>query len=660
MMQGQDPAVTLVNGVYHLVQSAGGINLRRSSTIAGLSTAVKTTIYSPGCPSLWAPELHWMSNHWYIYYSCNDDPNHRVFVAESQSTSATGSYTDRGILFTNYWNIDGSVFNYSGQLYFICSGRETSTASQKLYIAPMSNPYTLSGPLTLLSQPDQSWERNGAVNEGPWAFQRNGRLFIVYSASGCWTDDYCLGLLTLTGTNILARTSWSKSGPVFTKQPGAYGPGHNSVVTDSAGQWWNIYHANNNPGERCSSLRRIRAQRIYWDANNMPYFGAPVPTGSIVNEDPDFLAARYELTQTSGTNAAGSGCTPPGGLVGIPVWTNPGLKFRGTNDYVDCGSKVGNDVQAALTLAAWIKPDAFVSWEGIITKGTNASPYALQLWSDGSVRFTANWGSPSAGVGSGSWNSNSKVPLGQWRHVAVTYDGATIRFYVNGVLDSYQPAVVLRFGVANEPLVLGADFPGGVEYFHGTILDARVYGRALSIEQINAIVGVNHPPTFTPVPTQAITAGQTLSITNTVTDLDIPPQNFTFSLLSGPAGASVNSSNGVFRWRPTVAQSPSTNPVALFVSDSGQPSLAATQSFQINVLRPAPPRFSAPEIVAGAFRASITGDSGPDYLVYASTNLALPGWSLMWTTNPPALPFTFTDPLGSNFVQRYFRIQLGP
>ena len=41
-----------------------------------------------------------------------------------------------------------------------------------------------------------------------------------------------LGLLTFTGSDILSSGSWTKTGPVFTKQPGAYGPGHNAVVVD--------------------------------------------------------------------------------------------------------------------------------------------------------------------------------------------------------------------------------------------------------------------------------------------------------------------------------------------------------------------------------------------------------------------------------------------
>jgi phosphate transport system permease protein len=66
--------------------------------------------------------------------------------------------------------------------------------------------------------------------------------------------------------------------------------------------------------------------------------------------------------------------------------------------------------------------------------------------------------------------------------------------YINGVLDANQPVVAMRFGMANEPLVIGADFPGGDEYFNGTIRDARVYGRALTGVEITALATVMAVP----------------------------------------------------------------------------------------------------------------------------------------------------------------------
>jgi len=661
MMQGQDPTVVFKDGLYNLVQSDGcNLRLRRSPTLGGLATAANPVIYSPGCSEVWAPEIHWLGNRWYVYYTLNTNPgtgglDRRGFVAESQGASPYGPYTNRGILFNDYWNIDGNVFTWSNQLYYVFSG-EPIPGQQKIFVAPMSNPYTLSGPPVLLSTPTQPWETIGTpdVNEGPWGFERDGRLFIVYSASGCWTDDYTLGLLTLTGQDPLNAGSWTKSGPVFTQKPGAHGPGHNSLVQDSAGQWWNIYHANNNPGEGCGGLRQIRAQRIFWNTAGLPDFGSPVPVGSVINEDADFLVARFPLAETVGTTAISTVCGRTGTVMGAGTWANPGLIFNGVNTFVDCGSALGNDVQHALTLAAWVRPNAFGDWAGILAKGITVSPYAMQTWGDGSLRFTANWGLPPGSAGEGSWNSTAKLAQGTWQHVAVTYDGEWVRFFINGVPDANQPQYSMRFGVVNESLVIGADLPGGDEYFNGTIRDARVYGRALSQAEIQAMV--NRPPVLTPVPPVSMVAGQTLVLTNTASDPDLPPQTLTFDLLAAPPGSSIAADSGVLTWPSTLADAGSTNPVTVRVTDNGTPNLSATQSFTVTARLPLQPVLGDVEIDGASLGFYVSGDPGVDYGVWNSSNLL--DWSVSFITNPAVTPFRLSVPADPSIPREYFLLKV--
>jgi GH43 family beta-xylosidase len=666
MMQGQDPEVEFRNGLFNLVQSDGcNIHLRQSATMGGLVTALDQIILSPGCSNAWAPEIHWFTNNWYVYYSLGnpDHPNHRVYVAQSQGASAAGPYTILGILYNGYWNIDGSMFAATnGQLYFIFSG-SPSGSQQNIYIAPMSNPYTLSGPPVQISAPTLSWETVGtppSVNEGPFGFTHNGRTFIDYSASGCWTDSYCLGLLTLTGTNLLDPAAWIKSGPVFGQQVGAYAPGHNGIFADTYGQSWNIYHANNLSGQGCGGYRQLRIQRLAWNASNSPVFGSPVPIGSWISDDTNFLAAQIPLTETNGTTATNLMFGMHGTLVGSPVWMNPGLKLNGVADYVDCGAPIGNDVQTALTLAAWIRADAFVDWAAIIGKGTNTEPYAMQIWHDGSLRFTANWGSPGGSIGGGSWNSNFKMAANTWYHVAITYDGVTVRFYLNDQLDTYQPAATLQFGVVNEPLILGADLPGGHEFFPGTIRDARVYGRVLSGTEILALM--NHPPRFASAPASyTLLAGRTLTVPNPAVDTDQPPQTLTWSLVSPPLGAAINRSNGIFSWRPAIAQSPSTNAIAVQVADNGTPVMSATQNLTITVRQPQLPTLNTLGISNNFFSFAVSGDAGPDYVLETSTNLSnSSAWSPTATNSSATTSFDWTDPGRATLDQKYYRVRLAP
>jgi GH43 family beta-xylosidase len=119
------------------------------------------------------------------------------------------------------------------------------------------------------------------VNEGPQLLQNGKKCFIVYSASGCWTDFYALGLLSFTGKkNLLDSTKWKKSPqPLFkqSKENGVYAPGHNSFFKSPDGKEdWILYHANSLPGQGCGSHRSPRAQKFTWNKDGTPYFGKPV------------------------------------------------------------------------------------------------------------------------------------------------------------------------------------------------------------------------------------------------------------------------------------------------------------------------------------------------------------------------------------------------
>jgi hypothetical protein len=70
------------------------------------------------------------------------------------------------------------------------------------------------------------------------------------------------------------------------------------------------------------------------------------------------------------------------------------------------------------------------------------------------------------------------MPPGEWTHIAVTYDGRTRRYYVNGQLDLETDANAGPLAPAdNLPLFIGADRDGGY-YFHGLIDEVR--GKNLS------------------------------------------------------------------------------------------------------------------------------------------------------------------------------------
>lgn len=305
LMNGADPSVFQKDGVYYYLQTNGvSISLWSTTAMSKIATAVPKIVYTPtsgaqNSRNVWAPELHFLDGKWYIYYTAGngEDVSQRTWVLENSSADpTTGTWVDKGRIFsadTDFWAIDGSVLEVNGNRFFMWCGRPDVTnqnLTQNIYIAKMSNPYTIEGNAAMLTAPEFNWERNGfGVNEGPQALiSPDNKTFIIYSASYCGTDDYALGQLALkAGGNPLVKADWTKSTqPVFTKLPqsNAFGPGHNSFFKSPDGkEYWLIYHANSATNQGCADRRNIRMQKFTFKADGNPDFGVPVATGLAIS-----------------------------------------------------------------------------------------------------------------------------------------------------------------------------------------------------------------------------------------------------------------------------------------------------------------------------------------------------------------------------------------
>lgn len=293
---GADPSVWYGNGLYYLVQSDGAasINLRASSTMAGLGSASPRTIWrapagTDHSAQTWAPEIENLNGQWVIYYAADDgnNNNHRIFAIKANSSDPMGSWSFIGKIAdsTNQWAIDPTVFYYNTAWWMLWSGTPTGNggnAPQQIYIAHMSDPFHIDQDYRrLIANPDQSWETSvAAIEEGPEAWIHNGKLTIVYNANASWTDSYALGELVYNGGDMTTYQSYTKRGPVFKSANGVYGPGGESIpVPGSNGVTWNIYHGDTSSGAGWNG-RKIFAQPMSWNTDNTPNFGAPTGLSS--------------------------------------------------------------------------------------------------------------------------------------------------------------------------------------------------------------------------------------------------------------------------------------------------------------------------------------------------------------------------------------------
>ncbi|MVN21067.1 glycoside hydrolase family 43 protein [Mucilaginibacter arboris] len=304
---GADPYSFYKNGYYYYTNTLqDSLVLWKTKTLADLKTAEHKTIWVPPAGTayskeIWAPEFHFIKGKWYAYFAADDGNNnhHRTYVLENASADPfKGKWVFKGKVAapSDKWSIDSDVFFQNGQQFMVWAGWEGDVnGQQNIYIAKMKNPLTISGKRVKISSPQYSWEENGDlhdpnnpphvnVNEGPQYLKHGHKIFIIYSASGCWTDFYALGMLTASAkSNLLNPASWKKSPkPVFKQSPenGVYAPGHNSFFKSPDGtEDWILYHANSEPNQGCGRDRSPRAQKFTWTKTGMPYFGLPVKTG---------------------------------------------------------------------------------------------------------------------------------------------------------------------------------------------------------------------------------------------------------------------------------------------------------------------------------------------------------------------------------------------
>lgn len=92
---------------------------------------------------------------------------------------------------------------------------------------------------------------------------------------------------------------------------------------------------------------------------------------------------------------------------------------------------------------------------------------------------------------------------------------------------------------------------------------------------------INHAPVIQTIGNKTINAGDILKVQVVATDSDVPAQILTYSLISAPSGAVINSSSGEIQWVAAQASSPANFQVK--VTDNGTPALTASTSFSVTV-----------------------------------------------------------------------------
>jgi Concanavalin A-like lectin/glucanases superfamily len=217
------------------------------------------------------------------------------------------------------------------------------------------------------------------------------------------------------------------------------------------------------------------------------------------------LVAAYSFNEGAGSTAADASGNGHTGTIINAVWTKSGkygnaLVFNGHDALVTIADAAALHLTTGMTLEAWVNPFAIPQanciptstcyWMDVIHKDSDR--YYIEASSNQNEEpeaggiFVRPWTLLHFHSRSGKHilYGRSALPLNTWTHLALTYDGAMLRFYVNGAVVSSSPES-FALTTSTNPLCIGGD-PTQGQFFNGIIDEVRIYSVALTGAQIQS------------------------------------------------------------------------------------------------------------------------------------------------------------------------------
>jgi parallel beta-helix repeat protein len=221
----------------------------------------------------------------------------------------------------------------------------------------------------------------------------------------------------------------------------------------------------------------------------------------------------WQMEENGGTVLVdGSSQGNNGAFTGTPSWVTGrtgdyALYLTGTQ-FAAVPDAPSLDLTTGMTVTAWVRPNLSSTYMYVLTKnvntgGTAVNGYDFSLTSAHLVRIRLN--------NSTVLNSTTTYPHDgvTWMHIAATWDGSTVRLYLNGVQEPNTAAFSGPIQTNNLPLAIGSQNTSDPRPFFGNLDDIRLYNRALTGAEVQALANV--PPTVYTISGNAGAAGVTLS-----------------------------------------------------------------------------------------------------------------------------------------------------
>lgn len=199
-------------------------------------------------------------------------------------------------------------------------------------------------------------------------------------------------------------------------------------------------------------------------------------------------------------NGGAAGAAVPAGPPGIGFANAASHGFDGVDDYVEIGAPAALNLTTSLSVSAWVNFTTDTTEKKVVGKWSdtpNNYCWLLTLYDTGGP--AAFFVQPATGGMIGADTGSTALSPGTWYHLAGTYDGATVRMYLNGTQTGAVP-LTGAINTGSAPIRIGAGSGGTVspeKPFAGLIDDVRIYNYALTPAEVTTIRTGSVPGAFT-------------------------------------------------------------------------------------------------------------------------------------------------------------------
>jgi hypothetical protein len=305
------------------------------------------------------------------------------------------------------------------------------------------------------------------------------------------------------------------------------------------------------------------------------------------------LIAAYNFNEGSGSvlnDVTGNG--NHGTLANGPVWTTAGkyggaLTFDGSNDIVNIPHSSSLNLTTGLTLEAWVRPTTVTNWRTVLMKERPGN-LAYGLYANTSTNRPAVELATAGGAGNLEAAGTGRLNANTWAHVAATFDGSSLKLYVNGT-QVRSLAASGTIVTSTNALRIGGNTIWG-EYFRGQIDDVRIYNEALTATQIQADMNTpvaaggadtTPPAVNVTAPANGSTVGGTVTVTANAFD-NVGVSGVRFTLDGANIGAEDTSAPYSVTWNTTTAANGSHNLAAVARDAAGNTTGSAVVTVTVN------------------------------------------------------------------------------